>query len=216
MYSLKPFLALFASFVIVCSCGSKKKDCPDCIDKPQEGAVAGKTDTLSNEPQCHILVDDKKFDVPADSIETGWSFSDSSMTVTIHGVGGGYLHIVIPNLFKCPCDVPTGYSSINTKISGSDDYAVLPTVSLYNYPVAGPSFNNLNDGYHEAAVKPGAITIQHFEQMKDSSSASATIFFIKAKIKTTVLKNVYESGAGKNNRDYPVEGSLVIKSKEYL
>ena len=186
-----------------------------CIDCPQKNEPAN-TDTLSNQPQCIISIDDKEFSIPADSISTGYTFSDSSLTVTILGVGSGRVVFTIPNFLKCPCKIPTGYSSINTKIAGSDEYAVQPSLTLYSYLLPGISFNNLDDGYHKKEAADNAIDIMAIQKTNENTTTKWAEYLIKGQINTTVLKNVYESAAGDKNKDYHVTGGFVLQTKIYF
>lgn len=173
-------------------------------------------DTLSNEPHCFISIDDEQFNIPADSISSGYTFSDSSLIITFKGIDSGRLVVTIPNLFKCPYSIPTGYSSIRFKIADSNEYAIEPTVELYSYPMMGASFNNLYDGYHQKKIANNAIEILSARKTNENTNTGWAEYLIKGKINTTVLKNVYESAAGEKNKDYAVNGSFVIQTKIYL
>lgn len=211
----KTLLAAFiiAFSVLMYSCGNSSEA---GTGKTRTSRTATKEDTLSNEQQCVISIDDKKFTIPADSVSSGYTFSDSSLAITFKGVGTGRLVITIPNLFKCPCPIPTGYSSVRFKIAGSDEYSTEPTAELYNYPVAGTSFNNLDDGYHKKAITGNAIEITSVRKTNENTNTNWAEYLIKGKIHTMALKNVYEVAAGNKNKDYAVKGSFVISSKIYF
>lgn len=211
----KIFLTVFiiALSTLTYSCGNSS------------GASAGETgttgitvkeDTLSNELQCIITINDEKFIIPADSISSGYTFSDSSLIITFKGVGAGRLLVAIPNLFKCSASIPAGYSSVRFKIAGSEDYSTEPTVELYNYPVTGLSLNNLHDGYHKKEIAANAIEITSIKKTKENTDTKWAEYLIKGKVHTTVLKNVYEATAADKNKDYAVNASFVIQSKIYF
>ncbi len=202
---------IFTQLVFICSCGNTENAQADNTVTPP--STTSSNDTLSNQLQCNISIDGKKFTVPADSIFTSYTFSDSSLGLSFNGINEGRLILTIPNIFKCPCNIPTGYSSIRFKIAGSDEYSVEPTVELYSYPVAGISFRNLNDGYHKKDVAQNAAVISSIQKTNENTDTKWAEYLIKGKIHTTVLKNVFESAAGENNKDYTVNGEFVIQTR---
>ncbi|HQV54529.1 MAG: hypothetical protein IPN82_13270 [Chitinophagaceae bacterium] len=206
--------SVFTLLLIVSACNNSNTTAKEPAGSKKQTAPTN--DTLSNEPQCSITIDDKEFAVSEDSISTGYSFSDSTLGVTIKGIDGGRVVFTMPNFFKCPCKISTGYSNINTKIAGTEEYAMWPTLELYDYPIRGISFRNLNDGYHEKGVTENAMEIMAIEKINENTTTNWAEFLIKGRIHTTVLKNVYESAAGDKNKDYTVAGSFVIKSKIYF
>ena len=162
------------------------------------------SDTLTNDLQCSIIINGKDYTIPPDSITTAYTFSDSSLILTFKGVGSGRLVFTIPNIFKCPSPIATGYSSVRFKIAGSDEYSVEPTVDLYDY------------GQHKNEASPGAADIISIQKIDENTTTNWAAYLVKGKIHTTVLKNVYESAAGEMNRDYTVNGSFVIHAKIYF
>lgn len=175
-----------------------------------------KEDTIANGLLCAISIDDKEFFLPADSIATGYIFSDSSLSITIRGLKPGRLVITIPNLLKCPCKIPTGYSSGFTKNAGSNEYTVQSTVDLYSYPELGMSLNNLTDGQQHNDPVANAIEITGIQKTAENTDIKWAEYLIKGEIHTTVLKNVYDTTSLQNNKDYRVTGKFVIQAKIYL
>jgi len=207
------FLIIISVFTLACNSKSKPSNEPGAIPSNQIEI----NDTLSNNLQCSITIDDKSFTLAPENIEADYTFSDSSVQITFKSIEAGFIILHIPNMYKCPCNISTGYSSVNTKVAGTEnEYAVQPTVTLNNYPMAGISFKNLNDGYHEKKVEDAAASIQTMKSTGEGTSGSGYEYLIKGRIHTTVLKNVYESAAGNKNKDYKIEGSFVIKPRLYL
>ena len=208
------FLCLSAAILFI-SCsnnsGAKLKEPADSLTVHHSS-----TDTMSNEPQCNISVNGKYYDISAENITTGYTFSDSSLLITFNGVGAGRIVFSIPNLFSIPGKIATGYSSIRFKIAGTKEFSVEPTVTLYDYGKTGISFHNLGDGFRKNEVTPNAAEITSFQKLEENTNTKWAIYLIKGKIHTTVLKNVYESAAGELNRDYDIDGSFVIQTKIYF
>ena len=213
---MKPqrFLPVFI-LVVAFACTNKGKPSSEPEMKP-EGQLE-KQDTLNDNPQCNISIDDKSFAITPENIEANYTFSDSSVNITFKSIESGFITLHIPNMYQCPCSISTGYSSVNTKVAGTEnEYAIQPTVTLNNYPVADISFRNLNDGYHDKKTEDNAATIQTMKATGEGTSGSGYEYLIKGRIYTTVLKNVYESAAGDKNKDYKIEGSFVIKCRLYI
>lgn len=196
--------------VVGCKGKATVKSNPDCIDCPAKKESAN-TDTLGNQPQCTIDIDDKEFTILADSISTAYTFSDSSLTITFLGVGGGLVRLDIPNIYKCPCRIPTGYTSPRFKEYGSETYSTEPTVYLQKYPQPGLSFNNLVDGHTKTAVKDNAFEISSIRKIDENTSNKWAVYLIKGMINTTVFKSSYEASG--NDRNYEVSGRFVIQTK---
>lgn len=211
----KPFMPIIivAFSVLIFSCGDAKTS-----RLKDEGKAGGPktalTDTLSNEPQCAISVDDKTFTIPAENITTSYTFSDSSLVIAFKGVGNGLLRLEVPNIFKCPMKVPTGYSSVRFKIAGTEEYSTEPTVYLQQYPEPGLEFNNLVDGHTKTAVKDNAFEITAIRILEENTSTKWAVYLIKGKINTTVFKSSYEAKG--NDRNYEVNGSFVLQTKIYF
>jgi hypothetical protein len=181
--------------------------------QPGKPALAAPGDTLSNELQCNLTIDGKSYAVAPDSIDAYYTFSDSSVAVTVKGIGGGYLAFIIPNLYKCPAKIPNGFSSINTKIAGTEELAVRPTVTYSLDLQASNTFNNYNDGLHEGKPDANAFEVQRASPTGEGSPGSGFEYLMKIRIHTTALKNVYNAAAKEKNKDYEIEGGLVIKPK---
>ena len=207
---LSSIFILLSLFIFSCSGSNGAKLRYPVITKGQL------SDTLTNDLQCSIIINGKDYTIPPDSITTAYTFSDSSLILTFKGVGSGRLVFTIPNIFKCPSPIATGYSSVRFKVAGSDEYSVEPTVDLYDYGMRGISFNNLNDGQHKNEASPGAADIISIQKIDENTTTNWAAYLVKGKIHTTVLKNVYESAAGEMNRDYTVNGSFVIHAKIYF
>jgi hypothetical protein len=168
-------------------------------------------DTLSDELQCKIKIDDKEFTVPADSISTAYTFSDSSFVITMKGVGTGLLRLDVPDFFKCPYKIPTGYTSVRFKMYESVEFSTEPTVYLQNYAGPGLEFNNLVDGHTKTAVKENAFEVTAVRKIAEDSSNNWAAYILKGKIHATVFKSSYEAKG--NDRNYEVNGQFVIKTK---
>lgn len=167
--------------------------------------------TLGNEPFCSLVINAKEYEVPTDSIVKSFGRLDSSYTISFMGINGGFVGLVIPNIFKCPAKIPTGYKSIYHKIYGTEDYDVVPTIKLYNYGLPDISFRNLDDGFHKKEVTENAAEITALQKISEDTTHKQVIYLMKGKIHTIVLKNVYHAHAGNINRDYKIEGSFVLK-----
>ncbi|MBL7749099.1 MAG: hypothetical protein JNM19_16795 [Chitinophagaceae bacterium] len=211
IYSMTAFLIL--SVTVLSGCGQAGKT----EKKPGPAAPVAAKDTPGNDLQCKLTIDGKEFLVAPEDIDATFTFSDSSVNITFKKIGSGFITLHIPGMYKCPCSIPAGYSSVNTKVAGTEnEYAIQPTVTLNSYPVEGISFHNLSDGYHEGNAGGSAATIQTLRATGEGTSGSGYEYLIKGRIHTTVLKNVYESAAGDKNKDYRIEGSFVIRPRLYL
>lgn len=188
-------------------------------DKYEKKKVANKTsipqkeDTLSNEIQCAIAIDDKQFVMPADSVSTGYTASDSSLRVTIKGLETGHLVITIPNLLKGPCKFPTGYRSTINNVSGSNGFEFWPTVDLYNYDVAGTNFNNLFDEQHERVFTDDALEITALHKVAEDIPNNRVSYLLKGKVHTTIFKSADELSDMESNKKYTVKGKFVVQAK---
>ncbi len=198
------------------SCNNLKEEKPADAQKSGTETSIAKKDTLGNDLKCNIVIDGKKFNLPADSISTSFADRDSSLKIFMKGLDGGRIILDIPNLFECPCKIPTGYQSAYTKIFNSEEYAIVPTVELYDYPVADFSLRNLDDGFHKIPVSDNAATITVMQKISENINVKKASFLIKGSIHTTVLKNAYESHAGSKNKDYKIEGDFVINAEIYF
>lgn len=209
---------LFISGIIIlatfyaCGNGAKsEKNKPAPIHKTSSET----TDTLSNDLQCRLIIDGKEYFIDSNNITTGYTFSDSSFLITFNGINEGRVVLSVPNFFKCPCNIPTGYSSVRFKIAGTDEYSTEPTVALYNYGKADISFHNLGNGLKINDHTPKAAEIVSILKTDENTDTKWAVYLIKGIINTTVLKNVYESDAGNLNKDYKIEGGFVISAKIY-
>lgn len=211
IHSITGFFVMVVTLLYGCGQAANTEKIPSS-DTP----VVAK-DTLGNDLQCRLVIDGKEFLVAPEDIDATYTFSDSSVNITFKKIQSGFITLHIPGMYKCPCSISTGYSSVNTKVAGTaNEYAVQPTVTLNNYPIEGISFQNLSDGYHKGKAGDAAATIQTLRATGEGTSGSGYEYLIKGRIHTTVLKNVYESAAGDKNKDYPIEGSFVIKPRLYL
>jgi len=164
------------------------------------------TDTLPDEPQFNFTLDGKEYRVLPDDLMTSYSATDTSINISARPNDSLGLLIVLPHAVKnSSFNVPTGYSSINTKIAFSEELAVVPTVTLSGYPLKDVSFNNLYDGYHKKEVKPDAVTVTAFRQQEGRS------WILKGRIHTRLLKNVYEGKNNAYNHDYELQGQFVVR-----
>lgn len=209
-------IILFIIPVFMAACGSKSSPGND-----HKGVTAAKEnggDTLSDNLQCHLGIGDEEIDVPADSVEVTLNRVDSSATMTIKGIKGGYMIINIPNLFAGPRSIPTGFTNPRNKIAGTDELAVTPAIDLYNYPVYGLNCQSYNDGYHPGSIKEDAVKLLMVRDISGDSGSAAKTFLIKLSLHATLLKNVYSNSAAVKayNQDYPVKGGIVISQKLYL
>jgi hypothetical protein len=214
MLKIKTLLVI-SIFLIACSGGDKSEKKESLV----ESTVAEKEDTLTNDPQCKISIDDKEFTISVDSIHTGFVRQDSSYSLDFMGISGGTLSLSIPHLFKCPCTIPAGFTGERYKISFSDEYATHPAVRLNNYPVKGMYVESSSDGRHEIPLteqKENAVEILSIEKISDNPGTNSSEFLIKGRVHTTLLKNLNHEDAGADNKDYKVRGSFVIKDKIFF
>lgn len=218
MLKTKSLLLITVSIsLLMLACSSSDKS----IKEKQliENITAEKVDTLTNDPQCKISIDNQEFVISTDSIHTGFVRQDSSYSLDFMGIGSGTLSLSIPHLFKCPCKIPAGFTGERYKISFSDEYATQPTVRLNNYPVTGMYVESSSDGQNKiplAEQKGNAVEILSVEKINDNPGTNSAEFLIKGRIHCILLKNLNHEDAGGANKDYSVKGSFVIKDKIYF
>ena len=203
-------VALITQLLSIVSCNNFKESNQNKLEENTTSSSNTK-DTLGNEPFCSLVINGKEYEVPSDSIVKSFGRLDSSFIITFKGISGGGVMLTIPNIFKCPCKIPTGYASIYNKIYGTEEYEVVPTVQLYNYGMPDISFRNLDDGFHKQKIAENAAEIIALQKISEDSAHKQVAYLMKGKIHTTVYKNVYHSNAGSINRDYKIEGSFVLK-----
>jgi hypothetical protein len=195
------------SILVVSGCTGGSRDGNQSDTNPGKGEnKISVTDSLPDEPLFSFSLDGKQYNLAPLSVQASYLGSDSSITISAWANDSMALSITMPHAKKNSAFmVPTGYSSARTKIAGSDEWAVVSTLTLSGYPLKDVSFNNLNDGFHENKVTPDAITVTSFRQAEGRS------YLLKGYIHTRLLKNVYEGSTNSYNHDYDLEGKFVIR-----
>ena len=211
MCKIKPFfiIILFAS-VLLFSCGGKKK----LANANGEALVGAENNEQSNTvsspniSQATLSIDGKEF-IISDSIGSLYYPSDSALVLSIKGIAGGWIDIIVPNLFKCPCKIMTGYGSARTDADAGTKNKVWPTVTLVNYPIRGIRLNNLNDGYNVKEAAENTVEIISVKKLNTTNNNND--FIIEGKIHSTVFKSGYEDPANPLNKDYSIKGEFKIQ-----
>jgi hypothetical protein len=216
MFKRKSFfvIVLFTSGLFF-SCGDKKKS-SNTNGEAQvgvENSEQSKITSSSNISQASLSIDGKDFTVSADSIGTLYYPSDSALVLSIKGIAGGWLDIVVPNIFKSPCKVSPAYGSARTDADAGTINKLWPTVVLVNYPIKGARFNNLNDGYNKKEAVDNLVEIISVKKLNAASSEND--FVIEGKIQSTVFKTGYEDPANPANKDYNIKGNFTIQARIY-
>ena len=217
IFFLKLTLAVCIGSFFSGSCNNQSDGNTSKMDTATGVNNAGtETDTLQDTPQFVFSIDDKEFSVSEENVTATYLPSDSSITLFAKTGDTSGLYMLIPRAYKTFFSVPTGYSSVNTRIAFSEELAVQPTVILNNYPEVDVSFNNLDDGYHKKEPQPNAITVTSYRQLEGGSNMQGWNFLLKGYIHTTVLKSVYAGKDKAYNHDYKIKGKFVIRFKSYF
>ncbi len=216
MFKIKhaPFLLIFI-LITISACNNIKEPESQTTTNSSTNTVPAKENIASDNLYCTITIDDKKFTIAADNISTAYALEDSSLTITFKGFEQGRVLLRIPNFFKAPCKIPTGYISKRTKELWVNSAGVASTAELILYPTDATSFTNLNDGRNLKAVAPDAAEITAVQKLKEYKSDNRIEYLVTGKINTTMLKNVFHTDAGEQNKDYKVTGDFAIKANIY-
>lgn len=210
MCNRKPFfiIMLFASALLF-SCGGKKKsaNAPGGAENSEQSKIT----SIPNISQSSLSIDGKEFTISADSIGSLYYPSDSALVLNIKGIAGGGLDIFIPNLFKCPCKILPAYGSARTDADAGTKNKLWPTVILFNYPIKGLRFNNLNDGYNVKEAAENTVEIVSVKKLNVANNSND--FIIEGKIHSTVFKSGYEDPANPVNKDYSIKGDFKIQAR---
>ncbi len=213
MLKRNPFfiIVLFASALLF-SCGGKKNSANANGDNPigAEQSVQTKKTSAKNTSQFKLSIDGKEFTITADSIGSLYYPSDSALVLSIKGIAGGWIDIIVPNLFKCPCKIMPAYGSARTDNDAGTKNKLWPTVTLVNYPIRGIRLNNLNDGYNVKEAPENKVEIVSVKKLNAANSSNE--FLIEGKIHSTVFKSGYEDPANPVNKDYSIKGDFKIQA----
>ena len=216
MFKIKhaPLLLIFI-LITFTACNNSKEPQLQTDTNANTNTIPEKENIANDALPCTIAIDDKKFTIVADNISTAYEPEDSSITITFKGFNEGRLLLRIPNFFKAPCKIPTGYISNRTKKLWVNSAGVASTAELILYPTEATSFNNLNDGRNIKAIVPDAAEITAVQKLKEYKSDNRIEYLVTGKIHTTMLKNVFHTDAGAQNKDYNVTGDFAIKANIY-
>lgn len=203
------------SFVIVLvvftSCGSSDKKQSQLTPGPQ--VIENKEfdqDTLPDKPHFKFTVDDTFYKIDSTEIKVYYSSSDATIRIDAGANETGRLSIVIDNLRNLPGFRGNGWKGANIIQPGADTVSSQPTVTFYKNLGIVSSWNNLDNGFNQAAPnQDGSLYIYGIQRMGERN------FLIKGRIQTRVLKNKYESSAGEFNRDHTISGSFVVRFEDY-